>query len=158
LTAAGFWTDNNGHQYGFVVEINTQTPSSSKFIELPSTSALAGAVATQASDITNHNLVCGFFTAAHSNNHSFESFFDPATATFPTAAAEIVPKGLVLPPNNTTVTGGSITPFGCNDKGEVVGSFIASAPAPVKGNTYGFVFDVPIGTYTLPLARRRHHI
>jgi hypothetical protein len=141
LTAAGFWTDNNNHEHGFVVEINTQTPTSSKFVELPSTGALAGAVATQASDITNNNLVCGFFTAADGNNHAFEAFFNPTTGTFPTPPAEIVPHGLVLPPNNTPVTAGSISPLGCNDKGEVVGFFIASAPAAVKGNTYGFVFD-----------------
>jgi hypothetical protein len=35
LRAAGFWTDNAGHEHGFVVEINTQTtPVSTTFTEL----------------------------------------------------------------------------------------------------------------------------
>src|SRR5271169_1091596 len=58
--AAGFWTDNNGHEHGFVVELDTQSPSSSTFIEIPPTT-FAGAVATQASDITNNDQVCGFW-------------------------------------------------------------------------------------------------
>jgi hypothetical protein len=128
LTAAGFWTDTAGHEHGFVVEINTQTPGSSKFIELPSTGIFAKAVATQASDITNENLVCGFWTAADGNNHAFEAFFDPGTGTF-TSVFELVPK---IP----NVTAKSTSAFGCNDKGEVVGSFIDG-----KGNVHGFVFD-----------------
>ena len=35
LRAAGFWTDNAGHEHGFVAEINTQTtPVSARFTEL----------------------------------------------------------------------------------------------------------------------------
>lgn len=128
MTAAGFWTDNNAHEHGFVVEINAQTPGSSTFIELPSTGVFATAVATQASDITNNNLVCGFWTAANGNNHAFEVFFDPATGKFNTIF-ELVPK---IP----GVTAKSTQAFGCNDKGEVVGSFVDN-----KGNTHGFVFD-----------------
>ena len=128
LTAAGFWTDNNGHEHGFVVEINTQTTGSSKFIELPSTGIFAKAVATQASDINNENLVCGFWTDANDNNHAFEAFFDPGTGTF-TSMFELKPK---IP----NVTAKSTSAFGCNDKGEVVGSFIDS-----MGNVHGFVFD-----------------
>src|ERR1700739_4018748 len=41
---AGFWTDNNGHEHGFVVQIDTQSLSSSTFIEIPPTT-FAGAVA-----------------------------------------------------------------------------------------------------------------
>jgi CRISPR/Cas system-associated protein Cas5 (RAMP superfamily) len=44
-TAAGFWTENHGHEHGFVVELNTQSPGSSTFIEIPPTT-FAGAVAT----------------------------------------------------------------------------------------------------------------
>src|SRR4029077_9495644 len=33
--AAGFWTDNQGHEHGFVVAIDARTPGSSKFIEIP---------------------------------------------------------------------------------------------------------------------------
>jgi hypothetical protein len=71
--AAGFWTDNNGHTHGFIVEINAQSPATSTFREIPPTT-LAGAVATQASNITNNNLVCGFWTDANNNNHGFTVF------------------------------------------------------------------------------------
>jgi hypothetical protein len=131
LTAAGFWMDNAGNEHGFVVEINTQTPSSSKFIPLPSTGIFANAVATQASDITNAsplNLVCGFWTDANKNNHAFEAFFDPVAGTF-TSAFELVPKIPGVTPKSTSA-------FGCNDKGEVVGSFIGG-----QGNGHGVVFD-----------------
>jgi hypothetical protein len=59
--AAGFWTDNNAHEHGFVVELDFQSPSNSKFIEIPP-STFPGAVATQASDITDRDDVCGFWT------------------------------------------------------------------------------------------------
>ena len=127
--AAGFWTDNAGHEHGFIVEINTQTPGSSKFIEIPPTTVNPNAVATQASDITNAtpaNLVCGFWTTSTGINHGFIVFFDPATGKF-SQFTELVPKI----PNVT-----STSPFGCNDKGEVVGSFMDN-----KGNTHGFIFD-----------------
>jgi hypothetical protein len=107
------------------------TPSSSKFIELPSPGVFAKAVATQASDINNvtpTNLVCGFWTDANDNNHAFEAFFDPAAGTF-TSAFELVPKI----PNVTAI---STSAFGCNDKGEAVGSFIDK-----NKNVHGFVFD-----------------
>ena len=68
--AAGFWTDNNAHEHGFVVKLDTHSPSSSTFIEIPPTT-FAGAVATQASDITNNDQVCGFWTDANGNNHGF---------------------------------------------------------------------------------------
>jgi hypothetical protein len=62
--AAGFWTDNMGHEHGFIVEINIQPPlrCSEKFRRQP-----LHAVATQASGINNNSqlpregdLVCGF--------------------------------------------------------------------------------------------------
>jgi len=118
--AAGFWTDNDGHEHGFVVKLNTQSPSSSTFIEIPPTT-FAGAVATQASDITNNDLVCGFWTDANGNNHGF---FGRLGHMFFTFNVKI---------NDATAT--STSPFGCNDKGEIVGSFTDS-----NGNVHGFIF------------------
>jgi hypothetical protein len=125
VKAAGFWTDNNGHEHGFIVEINPQSPATSTFREIPPTT-FAGAVATQASNITNNNLVCGFWTDANNNNHGFTVFlgqqgfqqFNPLTIKIPGVIAI------------------STSPFGCNDKGEVVGSYTGN-----NGNIHGFIFD-----------------
>jgi hypothetical protein len=118
--AAGFWTDNNGHEHGFVVELNTQTPSSSTFIEIPPTT-FAGAVATQASDITNNNLVCGFWTDGNDNNHGFVGFLGQKFSSF------------MVRINGVAAT--STSAFGCNDEGEIVGSFTDRV-----GNVHGFIF------------------
>jgi len=118
--AAGFWTDNNGHLHGFVVQIDTQSPSSSTFIEIPPTT-FPGAVATQASDITNTDLVCGFWTDANGNNHGFIGFLGQTFSSFKVRI------------NGVAAT--STSPFGCNDQGEIVGSFIDNA-----GNVHGFIF------------------
>jgi hypothetical protein len=118
--AAGFWTDNNGHEHGFVVQLDTQSLGSSKFIEIPPTT-FNGAVATQASDITDKHKVCGFWTDANGNNHGFFGRFDQTFSTF-----DVKIKG-------TTAT--STSPFGCNDEGEIVGSFTDS-----NGNIHGFIF------------------
>jgi hypothetical protein len=134
--AAGFWTDNNGHQHGFVVELDTQSPSLSRFIEIPPTT-FAGAVGTQASDITNNEEMCGFWTDAKGNNHGFFGFLGQKFFTF-----NVKIKGV-------TVT--STSPFGCNDEGEIVGSFTDS-----NGNVHGFIlvdrrffqFDAPGSSQT----------
>jgi hypothetical protein len=134
--AAGFWTDNNGHQHGFVVELDTQSPSLSRFIEIPPTT-FAGAIGTQASDITNNEEVCGFWTDAKGNNHGFYGFLGQKFFTF-----NVKIKGV-------TVT--STLPFGCNDEGEIVGSFTDS-----NGNVHGvilvdrrfFQFDAPGSSQT----------
>lgn len=118
--AAGFWTDNDGHEHGFVVQIDIQPPSSSTFIEIPP-STFAGAVATQASNITNNNLVCGFWTDANGNNHGFIGFLGQKFSSF---------KVMI-----NRMTAVSTSPFGCNDEGEIVGSFTDKA-----GNVHGFVF------------------
>lgn len=120
--AAGFWTDNNGHEHGFVVELNTQSPRSSTFIEIPPTT-FAGAVATQASDITNSNQVCGFWTDANNNNHGFFGVLGQKYFTF----------DVTIP--GVTVT--STSPFGCTDQSEIVGSFTDG-----KGNIHGFIFVI----------------
>jgi len=137
LRAAGFWMDNAmpaNHEHGFVVEINTTTtPVSGRFIELTPAKVSAdlgvGAVATQTSDINNNNLVCGFWTDANEINHGFEVFFNTKAHSFNmvqplTANAAQIPNVK------------SLSPFGCNDHGEVVGSYIAN-----DGTVHGFVFD-----------------
>ena len=118
--AAGFWTDNNGHEHGFVVLLDTQSLGSSEFVEIPPT-IFAGAVATQASDITDKDQVCGFWTDANGNNHGFIGRLGQRYFTF-----DVKIKG---------VTATSTSPFGCNDEGEIVGSFIDA-----NGNVHGFVF------------------
>jgi probable HAF family extracellular repeat protein len=118
--AAGFWIDNNGNENGFVVQLDTQNPGSSKFTEIPPTT-FTGAVATQASDITNRDQVCGFWTDANGNNHGF---FGRLGRTFFTFDVKI-----------RRMTATSTSPFGCNDYGDIVGSFTDS-----KGNIHGFVF------------------
>jgi probable HAF family extracellular repeat protein len=125
--AAGFWTDNNGHEHGFVVELNFQTPSKSTFMEIPP-SIFNGAVATQASDITNKGFVCGFWTDNNGNNHGFFGPPGPLLSTFPwffTLNVEL-----------DGVTAASTSPFGCNNNGDVVGSF-----TDANGNVHGFIFD-----------------
>jgi len=118
--AAGFWMDNSGHEHGFVVELDIQSPTASEFIEIPP-STFPGAVATQASNITDEDNVCGFWTDANGNNHGF---FGRLGETLLTFNVEI---------NGVTVT--STSPFGCNDNREVVGSFTDS-----NGNVHGFIF------------------
>ena len=124
--AAGFWTDNDGHEHGFVVELNMQTLSKSKFIEIPP-SIFKGAVATQASDITNNGNVCGFWTDRNGNNHGFFGPPGPEFSTFPAFFA--------LNVEIDGVAATSTSPFGCNEKGEVVGSF-----TDASGNVHGFTF------------------
>jgi hypothetical protein len=118
--AAGFWTDNNGHLHGFVVQIDTQSLSSSTFIEIPPTT-FPGAVATQASDITNNDQVCGFWTDANGNNHGFIGFLGQTFSSFKVRI------------NGVAAT--STSPFGCNDQGEIVGSFTDK-----DGYVHGFIF------------------
>jgi probable HAF family extracellular repeat protein len=118
--AAGFWTDNNGKEHGFVVQLDPQSFSSSTFTELPPT-IFNGAVATQVSDITDKQQVCGFWTDANGNNHGFVGRLGRTFANF-----DVNIKG---------TTAISTSPFGCNDGGEIVGSFTDS-----NGNTHGFVF------------------
>jgi probable HAF family extracellular repeat protein len=130
--AAGFWTDNNGHEHGFIVEINTQSLANSTFREIPPATFGANAVATQASGINNNSqvhpgqgdLVCGFWTDTQGTNHGFTVFLTPQ------GFAQFNP--LTLP----GVTATSVSPFGCNDQGRVVGSFTDN-----QGNTHGFIFD-----------------
>jgi hypothetical protein len=118
--AAGFWTDKDGHLHGFVVQLNAQTPAASKFTEIPPTD-FNGAVATQASAITNEGNVCGFWTDAKGNNHGFFGRVGHHLVTF-----NVQIKG---------ATAVSTSPFGCNDEGGIVGSFTDAA-----GGVHGFVF------------------
>ncbi|QNI33090.1 hypothetical protein H7849_03680 [Alloacidobacterium dinghuense] len=119
--AAGFWMDNNGHEHGFIVLLDFQTPSKSTFIEIPP-SMFKGAVATQASNFTDLGQVCGFWTDGDGNNHGFFGLLGPLLFMF-----------------NVEINGVpaiSTSPFGCNNKGEVVGSF-----TDASGNVHGFIFN-----------------
>ena len=132
LRAAGFWTDNDGHEHGFVVRLTALPPPNSAFVELTpqkvSTDVGGAAVATQTSDITNNNLVCGFWTDANDNNHGFTVFLNTGANRFNTVQP--------LTPKPPVVNVKSLSPFGCNDNGLVVGSFTA-----MDGTVHGFVFD-----------------
>jgi hypothetical protein len=134
--AAGFWTDNSGHEHGFVVALDTHSLTALRFIEIPP-SNFPGAVATQASDITGSDDVCGFWTDTAGNNHGF---FGHLGEKYHRVDVTI---------RNVTVT--SVSPFGCNDRGEVVGSFTDS-----NGDVHGFLsasgrsyeFDAPGSSQT----------
>ena len=118
--AAGFWTDNDGHTHGFVVDIDVNAPRSSRFTEIPP-ALFRGAVATLAADITDTRIVCGFWTDAQGNNHGF---FGALVARFVTFDVRI--RG---------VTVASTSPFGCNNENQIVGSF-----TDATGGVHGFIF------------------
>ena len=133
--AAGFWTDNDGHEHGFVVTINYASPSKSTFTEIaPST--FAGAVATQASNITNNNEVCGFWTDGSGNNHGFFGRVGESLYTFNVEVGG--------------VTATSTTPFGCNNNGEIVGTFTDGSGEHGFLYAFGayFQFDYPGSSQT----------
>jgi len=119
--AAGFWTDNKGNEHGFIVELDIESPSDSKFIEIPP-STFAGAIATQASNITDRDDVCGFWTDSSNNNHGFFGRLGQKFSTF-----NVKINGVTTP---------STSPFGCNNNGEIVGSFTDS-----DGNVHGFIYS-----------------
>jgi probable HAF family extracellular repeat protein len=118
--AAGFWTDNNGEEHGFVALLDTQSLTAVKFDEIPP-AIFAGAVATQASDFTDFGDVCGFWTDSAGNNHGF----------FGALGLRYAAVNVKIP--NVTAT--STSPFGCNNRGDIVGSFTDSS-----GNVHGFIF------------------
>jgi len=125
--AAGFWTDNNGKEHGFVVRIDIDVSKSSinslNFIEIPLTT-FNGAVATQASNITDDHIVCGFWTDGNANNHGFVGLLGDSSITH-VFSFDVKIYG-------TTATSTSV--FGCNNRGEIVGNFILS------NQTHGFIF------------------
>jgi hypothetical protein len=139
LSAAGFWTDYAGDENGFVAEINTATtPVAARFTEFPPAKVNAdlalppgpfAAVATQTSDMTNNNLVCGFYTDGIDINHGFEVFFDTKAHSFNRTLPINVNAAQI--PNVK-----SLSPLGCNDHGAVVGFFTAN-----DHTVHGFVFD-----------------
>ena len=123
-TAGGFWLDNAGHEHGFVVVIDMANPAMSKFTEI--NKKFKGSTGSQASNVTDNNDICGFWTDSAGNNHGF---YGPLSSF---ASIEVVIGG---------VAAVSTSPFGCNNNGEVVGSFVDSG-----GNTHGFVYEG--GAYT----------
>jgi hypothetical protein len=119
--AAGFWTDQSGHEHGFVVEIDLNSGKPKKFVEIPPAS-FPGAVATQASAINDRDDVCGFWTDGSGNNHGFLGRLGEKLTTF-----NVKIDGAVAP---------STSPFGCNNQDEVVGSFTDG-----QGAVHGFVLE-----------------
>jgi hypothetical protein len=134
--AAGFWIDNDGHEHGFVVAIDYASLSKSTFTEIPP-STFAGAVATQASNITDNSEVCGFWTDGSGNNHGFFGRVGSTLYTF-----NVVIGG---------VTATSTTPFGCNKNGEIVGTFTDGGGEHGFVYAYGgyFQFDYPGSSQTV---------
>jgi hypothetical protein len=118
--AAGFWMDNNGHEHGFVVSLNSSNVAASTFTEIPPT-LFPGGIATQASGITDNDNVCGFWTDADANNHGF---FGRLGHDYDSFRVEIHGARAV-----------STSPFGCNNTGEIVGSF-----TDAQGAVHGFIY------------------
>jgi hypothetical protein len=119
--AAGFWTDKAGHEHGYVVELDLSSRKPKKFIEIPPAS-FPGAVATQASDITDRDEVCGFWTDGNGNNHGFVGQLGEKLVTF-----NVKIDG---------ATAASTSPFGCNNEGEIVGSYTDG-----QGAVHGFILE-----------------
>jgi probable HAF family extracellular repeat protein len=120
--AAGFWTDAKGHEHGYVVQLNTAHLGSSKFTEISPQEFKSDALATQASDITDNDNVCGFWTDAAGNNHGFFGHLGHRLNSF-----KVTIRG---------ATAVSTSPFGCNNEGEIVGSFTDAA-----GAVHGFIWS-----------------
>ncbi len=96
--AAGFYTDANGANHGYVFNASTGA-----FTEL----SVAGATSVTATGINNSGLVSGFFTGANGNTQSFlENANGTGLQTFNVAGA-----------TNTTF-------FGLNNTGQEVGSYV----------------------------------
>jgi hypothetical protein len=129
--AAGFWTDNNGLEHGFVVAFNNSTGAPVSFTEI-APSLFKGAVATQVSNINNEHSVCGFWTDKNSVSHGFYGVLGQTYTSF-----EVEING---------VQAASTQAFGCNNNGDIVGQFTDSS-----GELHGFIehagkftqFDAP---------------
>ncbi len=118
--AAGFWVDNNGHEHGFIAQLNESTMKFA-FTEVPP-SLFPGAVATQVSNINDEQVVCGFWTDAKMISHGFVGRLGEHYSSF---EAEI--DGMKV--MSTQV-------FGCNNNGGIVGQVTDSA-----GALHGFVYQ-----------------
>jgi probable HAF family extracellular repeat protein len=117
--AAGFWMDSNGNEHGFVVNFNSSATELS-FAEI-SPSLFKGAVATQASNINNYHVVCGFWT---DNNKISHGFYGELNRHYTTFDVEI-----------DRVKAMSTQAFGCNDNGDIVGQF-----TDANGELHGFIY------------------
>jgi len=117
--ASGFWTDNDGHTHGFVVKFNS-TATSFTFTKVPP-SLFKGAVSTVASNITDDNTVCGFWTDANAISHGFFGTLGHGYTTFDVAI--------------NGVKAASTQAFGCNNNGDIVGQFADSS-----GDLHGFIY------------------
>jgi probable HAF family extracellular repeat protein len=117
--AAGFWTAGDGTLHGFVVKFDASAKAF-RFTEI-SPSSFKGAVSTQASNITNDHLVCGFWSDKNKVSHGFYGELGDHYHTF-----DVEIGGMKA---------SSTQAFGCNDNGEIVGQFADST-----GNLHGFVY------------------
>jgi hypothetical protein len=117
--AAGFWTDNDGNEHGFVAKLDESTMKAS-FTEVPP-SLFKGAVATQVSNINDEREVCGFWTDANKISHGFVGRLGGRYDSF---EAEI---------DGMKVTSTQV--FGCNNNGAIVGQVTDSS-----GALHGFVY------------------
>jgi probable HAF family extracellular repeat protein len=123
--AAGFWTDNSGHEHGFVVKFNEDGGDQS-FTEVPP-SLFTGAVATQVSNINNYHEVCGFWTDGNGFSHGFTGVLGGKYTTFNVEIEHVVAA--------------STQAFGCNNNGDIVGQF-----TDASGNLHGFIYH--LGEYS----------
>jgi hypothetical protein len=139
--AAGFWLDNAGHENGFVVQFGRDAANNltTAFTEVPP-SLFNGAVATQVSGITDTQFICGFWTGADGNSLGFFGLLAGKLTSFRVTIGAVTAKSTQV--------------LGCNNSGELVGSFV-----DLKG-VHGFIakngaftqFDAPGSSQVIAFA------
>jgi uncharacterized membrane protein len=66
--AVGYYQTNNGSQFGFLYNLNTQTYT---FLDDPQAAPVNGVQITQITGVTNSGEICGFFIDAQGVQHGF---------------------------------------------------------------------------------------
>jgi hypothetical protein len=66
--AVGYYQTNNGSQFGFLVNLNTNTYT---FLDAPLADPVNGAQIPQITGVTNTGEICGFFIDANGVPHGF---------------------------------------------------------------------------------------
>ncbi len=66
--AVGYYQTNNGSQFGFLFNLNTQTYA---FLDDPQAAPVNGVQITQITGVTNSGEICGFFIDAQGVQHGF---------------------------------------------------------------------------------------
>jgi probable HAF family extracellular repeat protein len=150
--AAGFYTDADNHEHGYIYDIRNKTFT-------PVTVNISGAVSTQATGIDNHGDISGFTTDANGNSTGFvimggQMTTIQAPGSNNTQVLGINNQGQAVGQyvdgagnthgfvwtNNALKTvddpngAGGTTVNGLNDNGELVGFYVDAAK-----NTHGFV-------------------